>query len=221
MNRITCYSTLSAATLAFTLLSSPADAALVQYTYTGNPFSYIVPGFSEHLRITIRFTVDEELLPKSGHAILDAHDYSSAQIPFNFSFEQGEGGGTINPATIYPDQSNVDPHFQTYNEWGARIEFNTDANRHLSGDWDANAFLYTYGRPGLLGGTSIGSYSRGLNSLDSIESAQLINSPGIWTRTIVPIPLPGAFLLFVSGLSGLYLNRHLSSRRRYSVFTEA
>jgi len=200
MNRITLYSALASSILIFTLVSSPANAALVKYTYTGNPFSSTYPETEVSPGVTIKFTVDEELLPKNGHVILDAHDYSPTGIPFDFSFSYiGQYGPRIDASTIFIDNFGVDPHFQLYTDWGARIEFNTDADRHLSGYWNANAFLNVYGRPGLLGSLLISSNP----FLDSVNDSSIANNPGTWTRTVTPVPLPGGLLFFVSALCGL------------------
>lgn len=203
------YFALASSILIFALICSPANAALVKYTYIGNPFSSTYPEPEASSGVTIKFTVDEALLPKNGHAILDARDYSASAIPFDFSFDYGgQYGPRIDASTVYIDNSGVDPHFQLYTDWGARIAFNTDTNGHLSGNWDANAFLYVYGRPGLLGSTVISSNP----FLDAVNDSSIANSPGTWTRTVAPVPLPGGVLLFVSALCGLYLNMRLIKR---------
>lgn len=205
MNPITRYLALSSI-LIFNLLSSPANAALVKYTYIGNAFSSNYPETEAPPSVTIKFTVDEELLPKNGRAILDNQDYSPNRIPFDFSFSYGEQyGQKIDASTIHIDNSGVDPHFQLYAVSGVLIEFNTDADGHLSDYWDAKAFLDVYGRPGLLSSTLISSNL----FLDTINNSTLANNPGTWTRTLAPVPLPGGLLLFITALIGLSLNMRL------------
>ncbi|MDP3334929.1 MAG: hypothetical protein Q8Q40_10420 [Methylococcaceae bacterium] len=216
MNRNTRYWTLVSSILIFTLLSLPANAALVKYTYTGNPFSYVQPETEDHTGLTIWFTVDEALLPKNGLAILKADNDTSAQIPFDFEFSFGYDHWpriAFNPSDV-----TWDPQTDTLTLWNTHIEFNTDSDGHLSSYWLATASKGVFSSSSLIGNTSISSESTGLNTIDSVWSypfeGSITNNPGTWTRTVVPVPLPGGLLLFVSALSGLCLNMRLTKRRR-------
>ena len=214
MNNTTRHLTLAAAILAIPGLSAPAGAALVKYAYTGNAFTDInlSPGIGDvrDLGVQIEFTVDELLLPKNGRAILDVDDYSSTRVPFSFNFSLGQYY-TIDTASFYtnPDNSGKDPHFHTYYVRDARIEFDTDADGHLSGNWDAKINKHEYGRPGLLSGVSIRSFSNGLNSIDSGDllylSGSITNNPGAWTRITSPVPEPVSWIFFSIGLGVLLL----------------
>ena len=238
MINITRHLTLAAAIIAITGLSAPAGAALVQYSYTGNPFTVTdinqgpSVGDIRDLVVRIGFIVDESLLPRNGHVILDARDYSSALVPFKFSFSLVSASlgqiYTINSASFYtpPDNSGIDPHFHTYADRDARIEFDTDANGHLSGNWDAKINDRLYGRPGLLAGTSI----RSSNFVDSVEfssgevtaliyrNGSITNNPGTWTR-ITPVPEPGSWILFSIGLGVLLVKaRQVRTEQRVRYF---
>ncbi|CAD6879899.1 hypothetical protein [Methylomonas albis] len=212
MNSIVRYLALTTAILASVGSSTPATAALVQYTYTGNTFTDIYPpGFGD-IGLNISFIVEESLLPKNGRAVLDVDDYSSGRVPFTFSFGLGQYY-KIDTAEFYanPNNAGVDPHFQTYFDRSARIEFDTDAEGHFSGNWSAVLNKHEYGRPGLLGGVSISSSAYSFSSVDSAEfygvSGSVTGNPGTWVRQLAPVPLPVSGFLFSFAIAGLGLRK--------------
>ena len=216
MNTIVRYLALITAILASVGLSTPVNAALIQYTYTGNTFTDIYPSDFGDVGLNISFSVEESLLPKNGRAILDVDDYSGARIPFSFSFGLGQFY-RMDTAAFYTNPSNagVDPHFQTYYDRSARIEFDTDADGHLRGNWSAVLNKHEYGRPGLLGGVSISSVANGFSSVDSGEliysvSGSVTGNPGNWTRQLAPVPLPASGFLFGFAIAGLGLRKRFN-----------
>lgn len=213
MNIIVRYLALTFSIIVSAGLCTPATAALVQYTYTGNTFTDIYPPGLGDVGVNISFIVDESLLPKNGRAVLDVDDYSGARIPFTFSFGLGQYF-KIDTAGVFTNPNNTggDPHFQTYYDRSARIEFDTDADGHLRGNWNAVLNKHEYGRPGLLGGVSISSVANGLNSVDAGEliyslTGSVTGNPGTWERLLAPVPLPSAMLLFGSAVVGLCIGR--------------
>ncbi|WP_140914190.1 hypothetical protein [Methylomonas koyamae] len=210
MNTFVRYLALIVALLSFFVLSSlPATAALVRYTYTGNTFTDVFPLGVGDIGVNISFVVEETLLPKSGRAILDVDDYTSGRIPFTFIFGLGKYY-KIDTTEFYtaPNNNGVDPHFSTYYERSARIEFDTDADGHLTGNWNAALNRHEYGRPGLLGGVSISSVGNGVSSLDAGElmysfTGSVTGNPGNWTRELASVPVPASGFLFGFVIFGL------------------
>jgi len=210
----------TSATLAFTSLSFSAGAALVQYNYTGNPFTTISspPGDAyPPTHVNINFTVDESLLPKNGHAILLTNDYSDTWIPFSFNFSFGQNY-QIDSVGFYdngrPGAHNDSPSIYR----NVRIEFDTNADGQLKGNWYAAVYKSSEGRAGFYVGISISSSSNGLTPIEdkgehliywgTPDSSGLVaNNPGTWTRSLAPVPLPGGILLFGSGIGCLCLSR--------------
>ncbi|MDD5578693.1 MAG: VPLPA-CTERM sorting domain-containing protein [Methylobacter sp.] len=226
MNHLHRLLVLSAAIFVLTGLSSPVYAALVQYTYTGNTFSPTVirvdpdygplygypDGYSGGEHVSIKFTVDDSLVPKNGTFELPNSDPTDMNFPLkNFLITDGVLSiPTTNPYDYYAQTPSL------------HLLFDTDAEGNVSGRWDIAASqefydfrLYIHN----LGSAYNNSPSPNLDYSENnigIESLRYglgsLNNPGTWTRTAV-VPLPAGILLFGSALGGLCLIRRFSLAR--------
>jgi hypothetical protein len=192
MNYVSRYWSSVFVMLAATGLSTPARAALVQYSYTGNPFTEISAGFPVS-RVSIWFTVDDTLIPINGHVNLDSYNAKNLN---EYYFSNGYQTLSNNPN---------DPFF-VYTS--ASISFDTDAEGNINGNWNATSSRAHGNQDGLILSDSIES----TNIKDKTASlggygASVTNNPGTWTRSTSTVPLPDGFLLFGSALACLGFRR--------------
>jgi hypothetical protein len=225
MNHLNRILVLFAAISVFAGQSSPAYADLVRYSYSGNTFDpieiYNDPNYGPLYgypygsgvvhRLSIEFTLDDSLVPKNGTFDMPWSGTTAVNFPLaNFLITDGAIGASYNANSNLPDISNI------------KLIFNTDAEGNIDGGWDISAShyccnfrMYNY----YLGSIYNASANSGRDFASIITSApgmayslETINNPGTWTRTLVPVPLPGAILLFGSALlSGLRLSRRSSN----------
>lgn len=221
------------ALLILTVLSRPAKAALVKYSYTGNNFTdfsmgnnnYEIPSDYPVTSLSFWFIVDDSLVTKNGrtelyHSVTSAGpDFDSiALIDYHFS----NGYQSIN-------------YEHLIREWVA-ASFDTDENGNVTGNWSVAissfAFFNTmssvnYETPA---GRVVEDYSSSPNHPDHpLLPSHYINSgltdskisvsgnPGIWTRSLITVPLPGGFLLFASILGCYIIKKNCLSSGQQAV----
>ena len=184
----------STAVLACMLLPSATNAELVRYTYTGNAFTNITPGFPVS-GITLWFTVDDSLVPRNGRAILDSYSVGGLQ---DYFFSNG-----LHTLT----SEHTDP-YRPYTS--AIVSFDSDANGNVSGNWDAHASRAHGNAAGLILSDFVGSTSLQdrTYSLGGFE-ASVAGNPGTWTVSAA-VPEPRTFLLFGVGVAGVLVMRRWS-----------
>lgn len=180
--------------------SHSVSASLVDYVYSGNPFTQMSAGFPVS-RVFIRFTVDDAAITRNAHVSLDSY---SAKNLGSYVFSNG-----------YQTLSN-DPFdgFSVYTS--ATISFDTDAQGNIVGNWNASAGRAHGNLEGLMLADAVSSSS----SLDSTSSlggffASVANNPGTWSRMgMSAVPVPGGLLLFASGLGVLGFRETFKGREK-------
>jgi hypothetical protein len=223
MNKHHCIFTSIAVTLAITCLSAPVNASPITYTYTGNPFDSITidsgnsPPWQNYYfsHVSIQFTIDSSLVPKNGHFEMPFSDPSVATLPIsNFLISDGQFSISSNPLIS--------------KAW-IGLSFDTDVNGNVAGRWDISAIAdYSFFH---LAGARISSTFNNSPALNSdysysydyftITDANIDNNPGIWTSSIVAVPLPGGLVLFGTALIGLCFTGYFSGWRIYNQETVA
>jgi hypothetical protein len=222
MNKYNCILTSIVTALTITCLSAPVNAALITYTYTGNQFDSITTPPSSNMvplysfsHVSIEFTIDSSLVPKNGHFDMPLSNPLVTNLPItNFLINDGNFSITADPVNTLLGYSILG------------VSFDTDADGNVAGRWDISAFELF--RSNSIKIESIFNNSPSLNSDISTAvtypvaryplttDAHINNNPGIWTSSIVAVPLPGALLLFVTALIGLRFTGHLSPCRKYN-----
>jgi hypothetical protein len=185
MKRINLY--LAYTVLLFTSLSPGVNAALVRYEYTGNPFDNF--HYQGPSNIHYDFTLDDSLAPKNGHF---SKQYSLNQDDRTYlltiDFDTDLNGEITSWNIQYID------NFDDINGGGHGSYYHlfmTQYDSSLLKGSDRDYFIYFPGEWDLS------------NS----------NNPGIWTRSLISVPLPSGILFFGSALGVFYVS--LRSPRRY------
>jgi hypothetical protein len=191
---------LALVTIPFALvgLGTPAQAALVEYDYTGNLISNVtnpgtaLPGANH---VTIQFTIDDSLVPKNGF-------FGNYSVISTYHFSDGTNVIDSNPPK--PGYSAV----------SLNIKFATDANGNVVGPWIADA---TQSHPVVVPGWGTDTFTQRIqtnNGLGYIADSSTLttnccggfgsyntNDPGIWTRSIVPsVPEPEEWAMLIAGI---------------------
>ncbi len=195
MNHIFRFLISAVSMLTIASLSTPAGASLLEYTYTGNPLT-MTSTYSQFQvsNVSIRFKVEDSYIPKNGHAVLD---YSNL-----FFFHFSDGALAIDSSTPL-NSSNQ----------SASISFDTDADGNVIGNWVASSSYSESGYHTLISldisSSQSGAFSKDASNYFAIMgpstegySAEVNNNPGLWTRSVATVPLPGGILLFGSALGG-------------------
>jgi hypothetical protein len=204
--------------LLFAILSAPSEAALVTYSYKGNPFD-LGMGFTLDGPVLIELTIEDALIPKNGRFVLPTTYLSiSSVLPFTHIYidDLGDNGDA---SEVYPYSL---PDWAQESSYGRSISiaFNTDAKGNIR-EWDilSQQHIYPDDQPWLYAHYSVYSYSNGSGlggdyySID-VDGGTFFTgtaSPGTWTRTVVP--LPGSMMLFGSALAGFFYK--IRSARHY------
>lgn len=155
---------------------SEAKASLINYSYAGNYFnSFSSPSsYTTSNRVTGSFTVDELMLPSNSHFSLPLADYKSAVTLIAFS----DGLRTLTAPISYVFFSTNSAG--DINSWKILLQNSTY-------DYITTSYIY-------YSGSDVGR-------LGQDNWGQIPNSPGLWNKTIIPIP--GAVWLLGSGLIGI------------------
>jgi hypothetical protein len=215
MNNINRFLASAIVTLAFANLSSPASAALVEYSYIGNPMEdFYQGGLNDFL--SIDFIIDDSLIPKNSRFVLPESDPLQVNFALNYFYMKFTFPGT-------PVLTTLPPSYITDYKSAISMSFDTDAEGNIGRSWQVSARQSgTFGgRPEYVwsslvqsvNDSSIGIFDAYDWGYDAAQGAEYIGgNPGKWTRTVVPIP--GAMVLFGSAIVGIYVNMRLSRQKR-------
>jgi hypothetical protein len=200
----------------FVILSVPSEAALVTYSYKGNPLDLGWGGG----RMLIELTIEDALIPKNGRFVLPETDLSiSSVLPFTHIYI--DDGGYISDwvSEVYPYSLPDGAQGSSY-EKSISIAFNTDAKGNIR-EWDiiSHQDSIIIDRPWYFWHYRVGSRSNGSGlggdfsdyGVDAGTFSAYNQNPGTWTRTVVP--LPGSMVLFGSALAGFFYR--IRSARHY------
>jgi hypothetical protein len=216
---------LVSAVFAFSSLSQPAGASLIEYSYTGNPYTQLsIPSADYSTMITqaiplnypvtslsFWFTVDDSLVNKNGQTTIsfdsNSPSYNPSVLQSLQSFSFTDGYNTLSSALG--------------NRQTVSATFDTDANGNIVGSWSvfASSKLFIQ-MASTAGGSVVQDYTSAAGlpavygSSNRPNSVFVNNDPGVWTQTLVTtVPIGSAFWLFGSVITAFSF-----SRRRYAVY---
>ena len=199
---------------AFSSLSQPVGATLVEYSYTGNPYTELsipsadfststtqaIPQNYPLTNLFFWFIVDDSLVIKNGQTTIsndtNSPFYNPNVIQSMQSYSFTDGYETISSA-VGLRQS-------------AAATFDTDANGNIVGSWSVSVSSKLFIQmASTAGGSSVQdeTSAAGLPSIydpvtNTYSAARpdmvfVNNDPGAWTRTtLVAVPIGAAFWLF-------------------------